>query len=440
MEIKELEIDLNVEGWKISGGRSGNVWGQVSTENIPFEIIKQAVKKGKKSCIWTALDSVLYVEEKKKDFDKTDSYSRASHKDKEQAKIVLNKNLLKTMSATFKPSFDPYNSIAENMGMRIAVALDMPTSYNYLVKFDKNKYPQILKNFQSESSVEKVRDIGAVSLDFLQVVELDREIEEEVRVVYDGKPMWKKIKRNYSGDELVLFSESIGFARRNELLSGTNFSIKNWILGVDALAQKYVSEFPPELLQDQLKKINSRIVRSYLLREFLGDCDFTDLNSGFVINRDAQTIRYAPNFDYGESFNALIKTKLDYMPAKKELETILKWQPDYIEKKKERAKTPISIIAQTYASDASRANLRFVFENYPEDAKEFLQNLNEVAKSGIFNQIVDSYQKMTNNGKPLLNAEEASMFKEYIKCRTEWINTIASHYLDETKNEKTKDN
>ena len=64
--------------------------------------------------------------------------------------------------------------------MRIAVALDMPTSYNYLVKFDKNKYPQILKNFQSESSVEKVRDIGAVSLDFLQVVELDREIEEEV--------------------------------------------------------------------------------------------------------------------------------------------------------------------------------------------------------------------------------------------------------------------
>ena len=89
MEIKELEIDLNVEGWKISGGRSGNVWGQVSTENIPFEIIEQAVKKGKKSCIWTALDSVLYVEEKKKDFDKTDSYSRASHKDKEQAKKVF---------------------------------------------------------------------------------------------------------------------------------------------------------------------------------------------------------------------------------------------------------------------------------------------------------------------------------------------------------------
>jgi len=252
--------------------------------------------------------------------------------------------------------------------------------------------------------------------------------------------MWKKRTRNYSGDELVLFSESIGFARRNDLLSGTNFSIKNWILGVDALAQKYVAEFPPELLQEQLKKINSRIVRSYLLREFLGDCDYTDLNSGFVINRDAQTIRYAPNFDYGESFNALIKTKLDYLPSEKEIEAILKWQPDYVEKKKERAKTPISSIAQTFASDSSSANLRFVFENYPEEAREFLKNLNEVAKSGVFNEIVDSYQHMTNNGKPLLNVEEAGMFKEYIKCRTEWINVIASHYLDNNKKEKTKDN
>ena len=47
---------------------------------------------------------------------------------------------------------------------------------------------------------------------------------------------------------------------------------------------------------------------------------------------------YAPNFDYGECFNSLIKTKLDFMPPDEELEVIVKWDKNYIEKKLEKSK------------------------------------------------------------------------------------------------------
>lgn len=421
MEIKKLEIDLDVVGWDFSGGRSGNVWGQISSDNIPFDLIEKSVKKNKKSCIWTCLDGVIYQKD-------------------ENGDLLLNKNVTKTISATFKPSFEPYNSLAENMGMRIAVALDMPTSYNFLVRFDKEKYPQILNNFKLANSIKNVRDIGVVSIDFLQIVDLGRKIEEEIRIFRDGKTEWQKTFRNYSGDELILFSESVEMAKKIKELSGTNFLIKNWIRSVDEFSEKYVLDFPKEKLKEQIRNVNSRIVRSFLLREFLGDCDFTDLNSGFVINDEAQTLKYAPNFDYGESFNSLIKTKLDYIPHDVNMDEVLKVDPDYI-KKKERKKNNTSVkqLAQTYSSETSKDNLNYVFRNYPNETKEFIVNLNRVEKTGKFDKIVDSYTTMTNNGKPLLNEEETTMFKDYLRHRTDWLTAIALHSIEKDKKDKIEE-
>lgn len=409
MRLKKLQ-GIFVDGWDQSGGRSENVWLQVPTENLPLRYIEDCVKNGKLPCVWTCYDRTIY------------------QRDASGKLIGVNTtDLPQTMSATFKPSFSKYSAIAENMGMRIAMALDMPTSYNYLVSFDKKEYPQIISNFKIKSNSAKVQDIGVVSVDFLQLAKLDKNVEEEVREQVDGKWEWVTRTRTFSGDELISFSESINIAKQHTHLSGTNFSIKNWIRSIDALAEHYVPDFPKDKLKHQLEKINSRIVRSFLLREFLGDCDYTDLNSGFVINNEAQTLRYAPNFDYGESFNTLIKTKLDILPPENELQEILKWDKDFVEKKRRRSEeTSIDEIAQTYASDSSKENLCFVVENFPNDVKEFMQNLEMVLKQGTLDKIIDSYTETTHNDKPLLSKKEAQLFKDYLHKRAEWFKSICN--------------
>jgi len=406
MELEKLKGEY-VEGWEQSGGRSENVWLQVPTKNLPFGYMKKCVSEGKLPCVWTCYDSAIY------------------ERDSSGKPIRVNKDLPKTISATFKPSFSKYSAIAENMGMKIAMALDMPTSYNYLVGFDQEEFPDIISNFKIKSNAQKVQDIGIVSVDFLQLAKLDTPVEEEVREKVDGKFEWVTRTRSFSGDELISFSESINIAKQQQNMSGTNFLIKNWIKSIDTLAEHYVPDFPKDKLQHQLEKINSRIVRSFLLREFLGDCDYTDLNSGFVINNEAQTLRYAPNFDYGESFNTLIKTKMDFLPSAKELQEILKWQKDFVEVKTKKAKeTSVDVIAATYASDSSRENIRYVMKNYPKDVQEFMQNVDKALKSGVLDEIVDNYTKITKDGKPLLTKEEANMFKEYLHKRAEWFKTI----------------
>lgn len=408
MQLKKLKGKY-VEGWEQSGGRSENVWLQVPTENLPFEYMERHVKHGKLPCVWTCYDRAIYT------------------RDKDGNLVGVNRDLPETISATFKPSFSKYSAIAENMGMRIAMALDMPTSYNYLVGFDQEEFPDIIANFKIRSNAQKVQDIGIVSVDFLQLAPLEKPMEEEVGRRINGKLEWITVTRTFSGDELILFSESINIAKQQANMSGTNFLIKNWIKSIDTLAEHYVPDFPKDKLQHQLEKINSRIVRSFLLREFLGDCDYTDLNSGFVINNEAQTLRYAPNFDYGESFNHLIKTKLDFLPPANELVEVLKWQKDFVEVKTKKAKeTSISEIASTYSSSTSKENIDFIVKHYPNDVKEFMDNLNEVLKSGILDKIVDSYTQMTKDGKPLLTKEEANMFKEYLHKRAEWFKSICN--------------
>ena len=138
MKVPKLEITFkSVEGWGHSGGRSMNIWGQVPSKNLPLDEINNAIKQGNKSCVWTCYDNKIYGN--------TD----------ENGKIlpITEQDLPRTISATFKPCYAKYSAIAENLGMRIAMALDLPTSYNYIVEFNpKNPkykdfsyfYPEVL--------------------------------------------------------------------------------------------------------------------------------------------------------------------------------------------------------------------------------------------------------------------------------------------------------
>ena len=101
MEIKELEIDLNIEGWDYSGGRSYNVWGLVDIKNLPFKIIEESIANNKKSCIWTCYDDILYINDANGNLLPID-YSK----------------LPSTISATFKPTYQKYTAIVENLAMK----------------------------------------------------------------------------------------------------------------------------------------------------------------------------------------------------------------------------------------------------------------------------------------------------------------------------------
>ena len=397
MKINDLEIDLNTEGWDKSEGRSNNVWGQVPTSNLPFKAIENAINENHKSCIWTCYDEEIY------------------QKDKNGNLLPLNKEKLpKTISATVKFYFENRIAVvAENLGMRIAVALDMPTSYNYIVKFDKEKYPQVLRNFPSPSLEKKVLPYAVVSVDFLKAQHSPaREIDEDYKTAF-------------SGDELILFERSIrhskmfGTAQPGHYTDSIEFRyIENWIKSVDYYADKILTDATAEERQKTTEKINSRIVRSFLLREFVGDCDFTDKNGGLIINRDLKEVAFAPNFDYGQSFNALISKKFSYLRPKEELEEILKWQPDFLEKNNNIL---TETLAQQYAGDASERNLKYVIKNYPSEVKEFTNRLVKMIREEKFDDLVDSYTAKYDVETALLSNEEAKMFKIYLNTRAGWL-------------------
>ena len=175
MKIPELEITYkSVDGWDYSGGRSMNIWGQIPSSYIPLNEINKSIMQGKKSCIWTCYDNAIYSH-----FDKNGKILPISQQD-----------LPKTISATFKPTYSKYGVIAENLGMRIAIALDMPTSYNFIVefKFNKPEYKNIV-NHLNDRDLNKLQKFGIVSIDFLKPATLKNENHTQA----------------YSGDRLVLF-------------------------------------------------------------------------------------------------------------------------------------------------------------------------------------------------------------------------------------------
>lgn len=396
--MRKLRIKYrSVDGWDYSGGRSNNIWGQVPTSNLPIALINHSIMQGKKACIWTCYDEQLY----KKD-------------EKGNLLPVKLENLPKSISATFKPTYSKYSAIAENLGMRIAIALDLPTSYNYIVEFDFQDdnagFKSLLKHL-NERDLKNLQPYGIVSIDFLKP-------SDDATVYFSTA---------YSGERLISFEESMKMANSIFFENFDKpFLVKNWLKSLCAFIRMKKAQYLPDISQEKLEKqikcVKSRVVRSFLLREFLGDCDFTDRNSGFIFDSKAQNLQFAPNFDYGESFNALIKTKLDYLPPKEELEVILKWDKDYLKRKEEKSRTPIETLASQFSSDTSEENIKYIVQDFKDDTKEFLNSLNNlVTNSNILDRLVDDYTKSERNSPPLLTSDEANAFKSYINSRAKWF-------------------
>ena len=405
--MRKLKIKYHsVEGWDNSGGRSKNIWGQVPTSNLPISLINSALKQNSKSCIWTCYDDEIYKK------DESGNYT-----------LLDLENLPKTISATFKPTYEKYTAIAENLGMRIALALNLPTSYNYIVEFDyenPNSGFKSILNHLSERDLKNLQPYGIVSIDFLKATP-------------PGQTAY--FSAAYSGERLVSFEESMKMA--NFEFSNNSekpMLIKNWIKSLISLIMekrdKYLSNISDEKLCKQIKCVKSRIVRSFLLREFLGDCDFTDRNCGFVYDSKTQNLQFAPNFDYGESFNALIKTKLDYLPPQEEIETILKWDKDYLKKKIEKSKIPTSELAKRFSSTTSEENIKYIVQNFPEDTKEFLSGIKKlISDSSIITKMVEDYTLPSSNSPALLTIDEAEIFQDFIFCRAQWLDNYLTREL-----------
>lgn len=417
-EIKKLEFDTDVEGAENSGGQSCNFWGRIQfpeellahinkhrkTEFLEWDSKAQCtiVLKNQKSPVWTAHDQTIYANEPE----------------------TITTNDLPPISATFKSCFRPYSAVAENMGMKIALALGQPTSYNYLVSFNPEEYPEIVKNYPSVEKLSKLQPYGIVSIDFLQA--------------QHGLEKWTKADhKTFQGETEI---DSVDNLAKDELLSmedvyqhlGIRFAdseegnyIENWIDVVDEFARDVLKGQPRERVNKTIDKMHSRIARSFLLREFLGDCDFTARNTGLVYNDELGQLNYAPNHDFGEALNPVIEnlfTKKDkYFGMSEEVFNSL---PEPIREKlisqKPKEKTVEEVAIQP-ASASSEQNLKYVIDNFPEACKEFFENLDYMISTGEIDKIVDSYAGLTCNGKELLTQEERITIKEFLEIRANYM-------------------
>ena len=431
-EIRELDIVLSDDGWDKSGGKSYNVWGLV---DFPPELLaylkkykktpiytydpetgKRKQVKDKKASVWTAYDDVMYAEYQK------------------NGKFPY----LPKISATFKSCFDKYGAVAENIGMKMAMLLDMPTSYNYIVKFDKAKHKRIIQNYPNKEKQDSVLPYGIVSIDFLQVrPKKYPKIDSKLIETASGKMVEIDSISEIEGDKLVTFEDALRkykFSTNN--VDGAENLIENWIKVVDEIAKKELDGVPKERLNKVTDHIHSRIARSFLLKDcILGDCDFTAYNGGVVINHETKKFRYAPNHDYGESFNGLLKHNLEFDPFHGMTQTQIDALPQNVKEvflttAQRKSKLPISEIAKQPASPVSEQNFEYVISNFPEASKEFFKNLYKLSKTKKIEKMIDEYTFETCNGTPLLSKEDASAFKEYLRARIEYYTQKYLEFLE----------
>ncbi|MBQ8908735.1 MAG: hypothetical protein IJY90_00380 [Clostridia bacterium] len=430
-EIKELDFQLSDEGWNLSGGKSFNIWGLV---DFPKELLKYILdykKKtfisfdpttgkriktsGKRAPVWTAFDKYLYH-----DYD------------------VKSGEKLPKISATFKFSFDhKYSAIVENMGMQIALALDMPTAYNYIVAFTPEKHPEIaahLRTKRDRDNVQPLRDrdnvqpLGIVSVDFLQARQASP--KSTGKKIYSHDDVEEEIDSfsHIDGDELIPFEDLLDqYHIAYDKFAGEDHCLDKWIAAIDQIAYMKYSHMPREQLNKTLHDIHSRIARSFLLKDcLLGDCDFTSYNAGIVTN--AHKIRYAANHDYGDTCAHLIKQKLIAKPnhgiSQEDFDKLLKNVQEYLTSlQASYQQQSVEELASQWASNTSKYNFYYVLKNFPQACSEFFKNLDNLARRNQIAKIVDQYTKMTLNGQPLLTKEEATMFKKYLTARL-------THYCD----------
>lgn len=449
----------DVVGAYNSGGQSMNIWGQVP---FPLEILELAdyakLIKKRKSCVWTAYDNEIYdknfqrgeitremLESAVRDMlsfkmrvhDNVFLFELVKYAEKYGVESVLKneyyiekvKDILElkirgipsTISATFKSGFKNYTAIAENIGMHIAIILDIPTSYNYIVAFDKEEHPDIVNNYKGYNKSENVQSLGIVSIDFLQ---------NKIVPLYQSEFLnregeWVSDDKDYCEDELIPFDDYLT-TNDGKLQNDERNLVKNWIIGVRKNAEIFMDDFTEEEKTRYIRNIESRIVRSFLLRELLGDCDFTAYNGGIVLNRKKHKLKYAPNFDYGECLNMLIRKRLDVNSNTNNVpQSVLDNLPENVRealsKSSNNKKLPVEEIAQMYSNSTSEENLKFILENYQYGTKEFFDNLSNAIRTNAFDSVMEWYTQTYHNGEPLLTQNEAEDIKNFLRFRSEWM-------------------
>lgn len=434
-EIQDLDFILSDIGWDKYGGKSFNVWGTVpmpkelltqinKSKNTPIYFYdsntgKRISKENKKSSIWTAFDNYLYSQPG-----------------------TVSKEELPRISATFKSCFSKYSAIAENIGMQIAVALDLPTSYNYIVKFNPDKFPQIINNYPTPDKKNMVLPYGIVSIDFLQTLHKSPIIDTTTFNDEAGKCIEISSIDDTAGEVLISFEEALEkYHLRTNNLDGSVNLVKNWINVIDEMVKKEFASAPKEVVNKIISQTHSRIARSYLLKDSaLGDCDFTAYNGGVVINPVKRTLRYAPNHDFGECFNGLIRNKLEFDPycgmSKQTFSALPKnIQEKILSTKNLAGNKSIREIARMWASSTSEENFYYILENFPEACEEFFESLDLLVQRGQIDKIINKYSKMTCNGTPLLTPEETEMFKEYLYERISYICDLYINFLNDNHKE-----
>lgn len=398
-----------------------------TTENFIYDkkTGKPILIHGAKPSVWTAFDDYIY-----------NKYPKNERVPREE---------IPQISAVFKSCFNKYSAVVENMAMKIAIMLDMPTSYNYIVKFTPEKHPEITSSYPTPEKAQKAYPYGVVSIDFLQNKQgietistteyVERDEEGNIIATHEIDSI-----DTLSGDELIQFDDALQKYNiaTNSLTNDQNL-IKNWIKVVDELARRELEGSPQETINKSISNIHSRIARSFLLKDLvLGDCDFTPRNAGMVINRINKKLRYAPNYDYGEALNSLVKRILekqnsnDYCGMSKE---VFESQQPFVQErlrqiyKNKKTEFTIKEVAEMSASAESEENLQYVFEHFPSACREFFENLDELIRGTFIDTLVDSYNDMTVNGVPLLTKEECNMIKEYIRYRIAYAMQKYADYL-----------
>ena len=435
-EIQELDIILSDIGWDKSDGKSFNVWGTVpfpkellahlnKCKNTPVYFYnsntgKRVLKSNKKSSVWTAFDNYIYSQD-----------------------ADLNSEDLPRISATFKSCFSKYGAVTENIGMQLAMELDMPTSYNYIVKFDPETHTKIVNNYPTISKRSQVQPYGIVSIDFLQTGHTGNTVYSESSMLdKNGEYVTISAIDDLAGEELVSFEDAMAkYHFRTSNMDGSANLVQNWINVIDDMVKREFPDLPQERINKIISQTHSRIARSFLLKDStLGDCDFTAYNGGVVINRNKKSLRYAPNYDFGESFNGLIRDKLtpvtDFGIPQSLLDSL---KPELRQKILEQQNKPldksIREIAQSWASSTSKQNFYYILENFPEACEEFFESLDMLVQRKKIDRIINKFTQTTCNGKALLTRNEAKMFKEYLYERISYICDLYIQFLEKQHKE-----
>ena len=326
--------------------------------------------------------------------------------------------------------------------MKIAVALDMPTSFNYIVAFDKDKHPEILNNYPSMSDKNRVMPFGIVSIDFLKLKKGKMKKRQVTYKDENGKEILIDSYSDLYGDELIDFDSELNkIGIRDNDLEGRGNLVENWIKLIDIIAKDKLAGCSQGHINKNIDHVHSRLVRSFLLREFLGDCDYTAKNCGLVYNEQEKTLRYAPNFDYGECFNPLVLLRLDFKSKDTITEEFINAQPEDLRlklkelQKSSQPKTVAELATHYACKTTSERNLRFIMENFPDACQEFFENLDKIVQTGEIDKLVEEYGDMTIKGQPLLNKNEINDFKEYLENRAAHLSNLYVDYLIENNKE-----